>query len=137
MNNEPQAIITVLAEKFPNTFDERRSRPLKIGIFGDIFKIIGGSIHRHELASAMHYYCTDFRYLQNMRQGVDRVSLQGEPSGKVTAEEERKAQATLAAMAQRRQQRVQKPSPAQPEKKRHGLADLKVAWQARQKQAAE
>jgi ProP effector len=137
MSNEPQAIIAVLAEKFPNTFDEKRSRPLKIGIFRDIFKIIGGAIHKHELASAMHYYCTDIRYLQNMRQGVDRVSLQGEPSGKVTAEQERKAQATLAAMAQRQHKRqVQKRSLAEPEK-RHGLADLKAAWRARQKQAAE
>jgi ProP effector len=124
-----QAIMATLAERWPLAFSiyEKRRKPLKIGIDQDIAAALGGAVTPAELTSALRLYVGNLGYLLACREGVERVDLNGAPSGTVTAAEA----AYAARIVARRQRKVAaepnaaKPATAAPP--RLGLVDLKRA----------
>jgi ProP effector len=137
--------IARLAELFPRTFFvyEGKRRPLKIGISNEI--ITTGAMEPSELHLALRLYCTSFGYRSGMRAGANRIDLNGEPAGEVTAADA----ATAEELQQRRKQfrarkearqrestaethnAAEKTAPVQP--KHFSLIDLKQAAMARRK----
>jgi sRNA-binding protein len=81
---ESDAAITKLAKLFPAAFSvyEQRRRPLKIGIHHDL----AGVMPESELSMALGMYTKNTGYMRNMREGVGRIDLSGNPVGVVSAE---------------------------------------------------
>ena len=98
-----------MARVFPD-FQQRR-RPIKIGIHFDILAALGGAVTSAEVKSALRLYAGNLGYLLACREGVERVALNGEPAGTVTA-----AEAAYAAkiVAWRRHKSAAKPIAAKP-----------------------
>ena len=96
-----RALIEKLAERWPRCFSvyEKRRRPLKLGIHHDILAAFDGSVTPADLSNAMRYYVGNRGYLRYCREGVDRIGLDGEPAGKVSAKEAGNAVAILAGRA--------------------------------------
>jgi sRNA-binding protein len=119
-------------------------RPLKLDIVKDI---VGADIPENELENALSLYMGSPAYLKNLKEGVERVDLAGEPTGvSVTADEAAAATAYLERIERREAvipQVVAPPIPetvvvmqqpaeaAQPKRQLSGLADLKAAAMAR------
>src|SRR5215475_4301761 len=82
-----EAIIAMLAERFPNCFTSGGSpRPLKIGIHEDLMAA-GLEFSKTELRRAIGHYCSLDAYRQALVAGGDRVDLDGNPSGSVVEAE--------------------------------------------------
>jgi ProP effector len=81
--------IAVLAQLWPRTFMvyERRRHPLKLNIDHDIAVAAAGAITLDELKAALCFYCGNMGYLYACKEGADRIGLDGEPAGNVTASE--------------------------------------------------
>lgn len=107
--------ISVLADLWPRAFVvyERRRRPLKIGIDHDIAVAAAGAITADELKAVLRYYVGNLGYLLACREGAERVDLDGNAAGTVTAAE---AAHATAIVARRRQNKpaAAKPAPAKP-----------------------
>jgi sRNA-binding protein len=134
---EAEAVIVLLAERFPKTFAvfEQRRRPLKIGINSDVLAALNGVMTPREIGVALRFYTGNTGYLCAMLRGAWRIDLDGQRAGDVTAEEEQAAKARLAARlakAKPQQPSAPKAKPQQqpkivPAPKRDSLADLKAA----------
>ena len=81
-------VIELLAERWPHTFAiyQCRRRPLKIGIDNDI-AAAAGAIATDELKAALRFYCGNIGYLLACREGAERIDLNGDVAGTVTAAE--------------------------------------------------
>jgi ProP effector len=133
------AAIALLAEQFPKCFAvyERRRRPLKVGIYGELLAALDGAITERELHAALGVYTSNLEYLRTLVAGAARIDLNGTPVGTVTREEAEHAKERL--LARRHKKRptttaapsTSSPPPAAPPPKRLGLADLKAAAQQR------
>lgn len=122
------AVIALLAETFPKCFSvyEGRRRPLKIGIHTDILAAVDGALTPLELRKALGVYCANGAYLHSSQEGAQRIDLDGNPAGIVTAEESQHAKARLTA------RKAFKPTtPELSAPSRLSLADLKAAALAR------
>jgi len=122
------AVIALLAEMFPKCFSvyQGRRRPLKLKIHLDIQAGLGGAITPTELHKALGVYCANDAYLRSSQEGAQRIDLDGNPAGIVTAEEAQDARARLAG------RKAPKPTTSEPPTpKRLSLADLKAAALAR------
>jgi ProP effector len=134
---EVGAAISLLAERFPKCFAvfEQRRLPLKIGIHKDILTRLDGALTPSELIAALRAYVSNGTYRRRLLEGAERIDLDGNPSGVVTATQEVDARSKIAAAngraaAARKQKAVQQPAqPAQP--KRDGLSELRAAAQRR------
>jgi sRNA-binding protein len=131
------ATIARLAATFPRCFAvyQLRRRPLKVGIHHDI--IVRVMVDQRELHRALRLYVHNIGYLRALRAGVDRIDLDGNAVGTVTAEQAQSAAEELA----RRGHKV--PAKSSPSPKvvsinttstRITLADLRAAG-ARRRQA--
>jgi sRNA-binding protein len=105
-----EAVILLLAERWPATFSirEARRKPLKIGIHLDVMAAIDGAITRVELSRALGCYVANGAYLSRLREGAKRIGLDGEPSGTVTAEQENHSKLLrwMSAVEQQRRERT-------------------------------
>ena len=83
-----EAVIALLAERWPETFSlyEKRRRPLKIGIRGDVIAALAGALTEDEVRHALRFYCGNEFYLRACLCGAWRVGLDGKPAGTVTRE---------------------------------------------------
>ena len=101
------AVLALLAEKWPACFQifEQRRRPLKIGIHLDIAAALGGAVTSAKLKSALRYYVSNLGYLLACREGAERVDLNGNAAGTVTAAE---AEHAARIVARRRQNKTAK-----------------------------
>jgi sRNA-binding protein len=99
-----KALIAVLAAKFPKCFvvPDTGRRPLKVGIDADILAALSGAIPRTDLIRALAMYCSSYGYLERLLNGAWRIDLQGNPSGVVTADDERHAEAKRAGIKAKR-----------------------------------
>lgn len=73
-------IIAYLAQQFPNCFTlEGEAKPLKIGIFQDILSRLDGSeaLSKTKLRAALRAYTMSWRYLYSIKEGANRVDLDG------------------------------------------------------------
>jgi sRNA-binding protein len=85
----PAKVVELLTDRFPNCFctDGSERRPLKRGIFIDLFNALIGICHPDDLSAALRHYTSDVSYLRRCTKGAPRFNLVGEPDGAVSAEE--------------------------------------------------
>jgi len=79
---------SILVEKFPACFvpDKAPKRPLKIGIVSDIRERLP-EMAGSRISRALYTYTDGPTYLDFVIEGADRIDLDGNPAGKVTARE--------------------------------------------------
>ncbi|NRN28098.1 RNA chaperone ProQ [Photorhabdus heterorhabditis] len=114
--NSSKEIIAFLAERFPLCFvAEGEARPLKIGIFQDIVERIQDEecLSKTQLRSALRLYTSSWRYLYGVKEGAQRVDLDGNPCGELEAEHiehalQQLTEAKARVQAQRVEQRAKK-----------------------------
>ena len=97
----PHALLNQWYERYPKAFFRGHTKPLKVGIHQDL-------VEREEWPSklirrALANYVNLPRYIKAVREGVERVDLDGQPAGKVDKE------AALHASAKRGDQTEVKP----------------------------
>ena len=121
--NEAYATVELLAATWPKAFSVEFAgrKPLKVGISKDIAAATEGAITAEELEAAMNLYCGHKGYLKKLREGAQRVDLDGTPAGVVSAEQ--------AAMARRRIERIDQRHSARV--RAHGLAIEEAALKAK------
>jgi ProP effector len=109
------ATIAQLAERYPRTFFvlEKRRKPLKIKIAGDITATVDSAIRPVELRWALMRYCNSAGYLRSVQAGAAQLDLAGNEAGRVTADEADHARQKLDEVLARRQP---KPKPAASDK---------------------
>jgi ProP effector len=138
------AVIELLAETFPRCFFvfERRRRPLKLGIHGDVLAALDGAITKEECATALRLYCSNASYLKASIEGAPRIDLNGNAAGSVSTEEAANAKQRLAqreAKHQRRREALAKEKAVAERKARNAgrisLAGLRAAAAARRAMA--
>ncbi|CAM3539961.1 RNA chaperone ProQ [Xenorhabdus nematophila] len=114
--NSSKEVIAFLAERFPLCFvAEGEARPLKIGIFQDIVERIQSEecLSKTQLRSALRLYTSSWRYLYGVKEGAQRVDLDGNICGELEAEHieharQQLAEAKARVQAQRAEQRAKK-----------------------------
>ncbi|MBI6547884.1 RNA chaperone ProQ [Xenorhabdus lircayensis] len=114
--NSSKEVIAFLAERFPLCFvAEGEARPLKIGIFQDIVERIQGEecLSKTQLRSALRLYTSSWRYLYGVKEGAQRVDLDGNVCGELEVEHieharQQLAEAKARVQAQRAEQRAKK-----------------------------
>lgn len=79
------AALQLLLEAYPKTFDRNNVRPLKIGIQEDL--IADDKVSKNKIKRALASYVRSLNYYRSLREGVDRVDINGEPAGQVTKDE--------------------------------------------------
>ncbi|MFY0656734.1 ProQ/FINO family protein [Neptunomonas sp.] len=97
-----QAALKLLMETYPKTFNREDVKPLKIGIQDDL--LAEEKVAKNKIKRALASYVRSPQYFRSMVEGVDRVDLQGEAAGKVTAEEAEHAKSQLKEFHQRRRE---------------------------------
>jgi ProP effector len=99
-------VIAQLAALFPKAFavNHHERKPLKIGIDADIVAR-GVAIEPRALWRPLRVYCASFGYLRTIAAGAERVDLDGNPAGVVTAEAAALALALLAARGDKEKRR--------------------------------
>lgn len=83
-----ERIRAILVERFPAAFAPKggEKRPLKIGIFKAIRAELS-DISENELALALEDYTWGPTYIRGLIAGAERIGLDGNPAGVVTAHE--------------------------------------------------
>jgi ProP effector len=95
---QAREIVAILAEFWPNCFVlyEQRRRPLKVGIRDDLTEAAAAALTPAEIALALRHYTSSLPYLRACYTGADRIDLNGQVAGRVTAHEAAQAAAKLA-----------------------------------------
>lgn len=80
----PHSLLQEWYQRYPQAFFKGHTKPLKIGIHQDLAarEPWSGRLIRRTLAN----YVNLPRYLKSVREGVDRIDLDGQPAGKVDKE---------------------------------------------------
>lgn len=80
----PQALLKQWYQRYPKAFFKGHTKPLKVGIHHDLAQSEpwSGKLIRRALAN----YVNLPRYVKSMREGAERVDLDGNPAGKVDKE---------------------------------------------------
>jgi ProP effector len=71
------AIIELLCERFPQTFNRGEPRPLKVGIYDDALAALDGAAAPRDLKSALRAYTSNACYLRALSPEACRVGLDG------------------------------------------------------------
>ena len=89
-----EAAIRILAERWPKCFavDEKRRRPLKVGIAEEARALLPDI----DVSAALALYTHSTSYMKALVAGAVRIGLDGEPTGTVTAVHEAFARRELA-----------------------------------------
>ena len=95
------AALQLLLEAYPKTFDRNNVRPLKIGIQEDL--IADEKVSKNKIKRALASYVRSLNYYRSLREGVDRVDINGEAAGQVTKEESDHAKQKLKEINKARQ----------------------------------
>ncbi|BCB08518.1 hypothetical protein HHSLTHF2_24080 [Vreelandella venusta] len=85
----PQALLNQWYKRYPHAFFTGHTKPLKVGIHQDLAQREpwSGRLIRRALAN----YVNLPRYVKSMREGAERIDLDGNPAGKVDKEAARHA----------------------------------------------
>lgn len=97
----------LLVRLWPDVFDFKKPRPLKIGIINDMMESIkdrGIPILLRDIKFCLRTYTLRVRYQKCLIKGGYRYDLNGEPCGIVTLEQEMMARNTLQNMMKKRNQ---------------------------------
>jgi ProP effector len=89
-----EAAIRILAERWPKCFavDEKRRRPLKVGIADEVHALLPDI----DLSTALALYARSTSYMKALVADAVRIGLDGEPAGTVSAVHEAFARRELA-----------------------------------------
>jgi ProP effector len=101
-------VITFLAASFPACFSlEGDAKPLKIGIFQDLAEQLADEprVSKTLLRSSLRHYTNSWRYLHSVKEGSNRVDLQGNSTVAIEKEHAEHAQQQLAESKERAAQR--------------------------------
>lgn len=104
-------VIAFLSETFPKCFTkEGDAKPLKIGIFQDLSEALQDEprVSKTLLRSSLRHYTNSWRYLYSIKEGADRVGLDGEAFAKVEKDHEDHAQTQLKESKQKVAERKKK-----------------------------
>ncbi|MER9421674.1 ProQ/FinO family protein [Mesorhizobium sp. M0317] len=127
----PREIVAAWQELYPDTFNLRFRKPLKIGIREDMLAAGHGLT---EVTLGLKYYVGGSGYLRGCQKaGAVRIDLAGQPRGIVTEADATYAFKLLAGQAARSHQEVPI-EPPKPPKLRDSLAALRAAAKARREQ---
>ncbi|MCP1315180.1 MULTISPECIES: ProQ/FINO family protein [unclassified Halomonas] len=118
----PQALLKQWYERYPEAFFKGHTKPLKVGIHIDLAQREpwSGKLIRRALAN----YVNLPRYVKSMREGAERVDLDGQPAGIVDKE------ASLHASERRKEQVGEEP--AKPAFKKPGNSPVPARNEVRQ-----
>lgn len=113
------AAMQLLLDAYPEVFNLDNARPLKIGIHEALAE--DGKLSKTKIRRALATYVRQTAYLKVLVEGADRVGLQGEAEGSVSADESSHAQEELGKRQARRkpQQNRRKPGPKGPRQGPH------------------
>jgi ProP effector len=89
---QAQAAVAQLRESFPTVFTPTDCRPLKIGVHTDLLAL---GFDREIAVIGLRSYCRSKAYLKAIRESAERIGLDGQRTGVVSAEEERIAASQL------------------------------------------
>lgn len=89
-----------LCELYPEVFSPTAPKPLQIGVHEAI--AADGKLSKTRIRRALNLYVRMRKYIACLTEGADRVTLGGEITGQVTAEEAQHAQEKLAEIDKRR-----------------------------------
>jgi ProP effector len=130
--------VAMLCQRWPQSFDLKNRRPLKIGIVHDLVRELGDAVLRPELKGALNAYCGHTGYLSGLRAGTPRLDLDGNAVGIVSDEDELRAAARLRAAKTAKVKAKAKATqeeplaaPAPTPKRGDGLEGLRAAARAR------
>lgn len=96
--SDSKQVIQFLSNTFPACFSiEGDAKPLKIGIFQDLATALEEEprVSKTLLRSSLRHYTNSWRYLYAIKEGADRVGLDGSPDAKVEKDHEEHAQLQL------------------------------------------
>lgn len=93
-----------LCELYPQTFNPRQPKPLKIGIHEDL--AADGKLSKTRIRRALNVYVRLRSYYACMSEGADRVNIDGSAAGKVSTEDAEHAKQKLDAIDKRRAERA-------------------------------
>lgn len=100
-----------LCELYPEAFNPRKPKPLKIGIHEALAE--DGKLSKTRIRRALNVYVRLRSYYACMQEGVDRVTIDGTPAGKVSPEDAAHAKEKFDAIEKRRAERAkQRPAAA-------------------------
>ncbi|WP_119393365.1 ProQ/FINO family protein [Salinibius halmophilus] len=103
------AAMQLLLDAYPEVFTLENARPLKVGIHEALAE--DGKLSKTKIRRALATYVRQTAYLKALVEGAERVDLQGQAGGAVSADEASHAQEELAKRQARRkpQQNRRKP----------------------------
>lgn len=93
-----------LCELYPEAFNPRKPKPLKIGIHENL--AADGKLSKTRIRRALNVYVRLRSYYACMVEGADRVNVDGSPDGKVSAEDAEHAKQKLEVIDKRRAERA-------------------------------
>lgn len=96
--SDTKQVIQFLSDTFPECFsNEGDAKPLKIGIFQDLAEVLKEEerLSKTLLRSSLRHYTNSWRYLYAIKEGADRVNLDGSADAKVEKDHEEHAQLQL------------------------------------------
>ncbi|MCV6590873.1 MAG: ProQ/FinO family protein [Marinobacterium sp.] len=96
------AALQLLIDAYPEVFNRDNIRPLKIGIQEDL--VADEKVAKNKIKRALASYVRSLGYIRTIREGVDRIDINGQPAGKVTADEALHAKNTLRDINKKRRQ---------------------------------
>jgi len=99
------AALQQLMEAYPKTFDRKNVRPLKIGIQEDL--IADEKVAKNKIKRALASYVRALNYYRSLREGAERIDINGEAAGLVTKEESEHAKQKLKEINKARQEKRQ------------------------------
>ena len=98
-----------LCELYPQAFNPRQPKPLKIGIHEALAE--DGKLSKTRIRRALNVYVRLRSYYACMVEGADRVTIDGSAAGTVSAEDAAHAKEKLDAIDKRRAERAAKAKP--------------------------
>lgn len=110
------AAIQLLTDAYPAVFDRSNVRPLKIGIQEDL--VADEKVTKNKIKRALASYVRSLQYLRAVREGADRIDLNGQAAGTVTASESEHAKQQIKAINQRRRDAQREREKAQAEQEK-------------------
>lgn len=97
-----QAALQLICETYPEVFNRDNVRPLKIGIQEEL--IADEKLAKNKIKRALASYVRSPYYFRSLKEGADRIGLDGQPSGTVSESEAEHAKQQLKEINKRRQQ---------------------------------
>ncbi|GGK83055.1 DNA competence protein [Amphritea balenae] len=98
-----QAALQLLCDAYPQVFSRDNIRPLKIGIQEDL--IADEKVAKNKIKRALASYVRSPYYFRSLKEGADRIGLDGQASGTVSDSEAEHAKQQLKEINKLRQQK--------------------------------